>query len=133
MSIKSEFPMWSPHEKGKCYKRFTGDVPVEIKNSEVITIEDNRYALSFKFRWVEDAGQEGGDEQPLDGLMVQNAYVTIRTNSTNGFFDGDLVMLPKSSKLGGLWIIGANVKADYVYTPKQVQTYQYLQLTKADL
>lgn len=129
MAQKNEFPMWSPHERAKHFKRYTGELPVELKDSETITVEDNRYVLNGKLKWAETTSKEENDEQPLDGLLVPNTYVTIRTNSLKTFAVGDIIELPKSSPLGGLWIIQDGMTTDYTYTPKQVQTYQYLPLS----
>lgn len=121
--------MWSPHEKARLFKRYTGEIPVELKDSETITVEDNRYVFSGKLKWVETTSKEENDEQPIEGLLVPNTYVTIRTNSLKAFAVGDIIELPKSSPLGGLWVIQDGMTTDYAYTPKQVQTYQYLPLS----
>lgn len=129
MAQKNEFPMWSPHEKARLFKRYTGEIPVELKDSETMTVEDNRYVFSGKLKWVETTSKEENDEQPIEGLLVPNTYVTIRTNSLKAFAVGDIIELPKSSPLGGLWVIQDGMTTDYAYTPKQVQTYQYLPLS----
>ncbi len=129
MAQKNEFPMWSPHEKARLFKRYTGEIPVELKDSETMTVEDNRYVFSGKLKWVETTSKEENDEQPIEGLLVPNTYVTIRTNSLKAFAVGDIIELPKSSPLGGLWVIQDGMTTDYTYTPKQVQTYQYLPLS----
>lgn len=126
-----EYFMWSPHEKAKLFRRFTGELPMELKNKEIITVEDNRYVYRSAFRWVETTSAEIGDNQPLDGLIVEQNYLTIRTNSLMRFEKGDLVMLPNNTRLKGLWIISDGVKIDYIFTPKEIQTYQYLPLTNA--
>jgi hypothetical protein len=134
------YPLWSPHKKAKLYKRYTGDIDVEMvaeipaeddgkpTPAEIITIQDNRYVYNCSFTWVEVTSAESSGDQPVDGLLVQNEYVTIRTNSLNKFEVGDLVMLPKNSRLGGLWIISDGKTTEYTYTPKQIQTYQNLPL-----
>jgi hypothetical protein len=129
MAQKNEFPMWSPHEKARLFKRYTGEIPVELKDSETMTVEDNRYVFSGKLKWIETTSKEENDEQPIEGLLVPNTYVTIRTNSLKAFAVGDIIELPKSSPLGGLWVIQDGMTTDYAYTPKQVQTYQYLPLS----
>lgn len=129
MAQKNEFPMWSPHEKARLFKRYTGEIPVELKDSKTMTVEDNRYVFSGKLKWVETTSKEENDEQPIEGLLVPNTYVTIRTNSLKAFAVGDIIELPKSSPLGGLWVIQDGMTTDYTYTPKQVQTYQYLPLS----
>jgi hypothetical protein len=126
-----EFPLWTPHEKAKLYKRYTGEIPVELKGGEVITIEDVRYVLYGSFKWIETTSTESNDDQPMPGLIVEKKYVEIRTNSLKKFDSGDLVILPKTSPLSGLWIITDGARQDYAYTPKQVQTYQYLPLSNA--
>ena len=133
MAQKNEFPMWSPHEKARLFKRYTGEIPVELKDSETMTVEDNRYVFSGKLKWVETTSKEENDEQPIEGLLVPNTYVTIRTNSLKAFAVGDIIELPKSSPLGGLWVIQDGMTTDYAYTPKQVQTYQYLPLSSVGL
>ena len=85
--------------------------------------------FSGKLKWVETTSKEENDEQPIEGLLVPNTYVTIRTNSLKAFAVGDIIELPKSSPLGGLWVIQDGMTTDYTYTPKQVQTYQYLPLS----
>jgi hypothetical protein len=127
-----EYPLWSPHEKAKLYKRFTGEVSAEVKPAETITIEDNRYVYKGAFKWVEATAAENSDDQPVDGLILQSAYLTIRTNSLMKFETGDLIMLPKSSRFCGLWIINEGMTVEYAYTPKQVQTYQNLPLSRAE-
>ncbi|MDE6473608.1 MAG: hypothetical protein K2L70_00715 [Clostridia bacterium] len=147
MAQKIEYPMFSPHPKAKLYKRFTGDMPIKVDDNQIIqiemdgriievadggiiTIQNNRYVFVDKFRWIESTSKDSQSEQPLDGLIVSNSYVTIRTNSLKEFDCGDIVELPKESRLGGLWTIEDGATVDYVYTPKQVQTYQYLPLSK---
>lgn len=127
--MQSEYPMWSPHEKARLYKKFTGGLPVEMKDNEVITVQQNRYVYAGKLKWVEATEKERNDEQPMDGLLVENDYLTIRTNSLKDFHAGDIIQLPDSTPHGGLWVIASGARAAYTYTPKQVQTYQYLPLS----
>lgn len=129
MAQSFEYAMWTPHEKAKLYKRFTGDVPVELKDSEVITVQDNRYVLAGKFAWIETTSKEDISDQPIDGLIIESSYMTIKTNSLKVFKEGDIIMLPKTSRQGGLWIVDSGASTDYIYTPKQVQTYQFLPLS----
>lgn len=133
MAQTVEYQMFTPHPKAKLFKRLTNDMPVELKNGETITVEDNRYVFSGKLKWVETTSKEENDEQPIEGLLVPNTYVTIRTNSLKAFAVGDIIELPKSSPLGGLWVIQDGMTTDYAYTPKQVQTYQYLPLSSLGL
>lgn len=129
MAQTIEYPMFSPHPKAKLYKRFTGDIPIELKDNETITVQSNRYVYVGRFKWIENTQTEDGDEQPLSGLVVANSYVTIKTNSLKTFACGDVVELPKGTILAGLWEICDGKTKDYTYTPKQVQTYQYLPLS----
>ena len=124
-----EYPMFSPHPKAKLYKRFSSDMPIELKDGESITVQNNRYVYVGKFKWIENTQKEDTDEQPLDGLIVPNSYVTIKTNSLKKFDDGDVVQLPEGTPFAGFWIIRDGKSTDYIYTPKQVQTYQYLPLS----
>lgn len=133
MAQTVEYPMFTPHKKAKLFKRFTNDMPVELKNGDVITVQDNCYVCVGKFKWIENTTKEDVDEQPLGGLIIPNSYITIKTNSLKKFDDGDVVMLPKGSPLAGLWVISDGKTTDYVYTPKQVQTYQYLPLSSVGL
>ena len=128
-----EYPMFTPHPKAKLYKRLTNDISTERENGEIIIVQENRYALVGKFCWIEDTAKQDVVEQPLDGLIVPNSYVTIKTNSLIKFEDGDIVELPKSSRLAGLWIITDGQTTDYIYTPKQVQTYRHLPLSSVGL
>lgn len=120
--------MWSPHEKAKLFKRYTGNVPVELKDNEVIDIQDNRYVYVGAFKWVETTTLESAADQPLSGLPMANGYLTIRTNSLHSFSMGDIIELPKGCSFAGQWIITDGKTISYVYTPKQVQTYQTLPL-----
>lgn len=130
MAQNFEFPMWTPHPAAKLFKRYTADVPTEVGDSEIITVQKNRYVYSGSFKWVETTTAEKYDEQPITGLMVEGAYLTVRTNSLLKFAVGDVVELPAGSVCGGLWTITDGVSTDYTYTPKQVQTYQTLPLSK---
>lgn len=131
--MAQEYPMFSPNKKAKLFKRLTNDLPVELKDGEVITVQDNRYVCVGKFRWIENTQKEDVDEQPLNGLIIPNSYITIKTNSHRIFDDGDVVELPQGNRLAGLWIITDGKTTDYIYTPKQVQTYQYLPLSSVGL
>ena len=131
--MAKEYPMFSPNKKAKLFKRLTNDLPVELKDGEVITVQDNRYVCVGKFRWIENTQKEDVDEQPLNGLIIPNSYITIKTNSHRIFDDGDVVELPQGDRLAGLWIITDGKTTDYIYTPKQVQTYQYLPLSSVGL
>ncbi len=129
----TEYPMFTPYLKAKLYKRFTSDMPIELKDGETITVQNNRYVFVGKFRWIENTQKEDTDEQPLNGLIVGNSYITIKTNSLKKFDKGDIVQLPKGTPLAGLWIIDDGKSTDYIFTPKQVQTYQYLPLSSVGL
>ncbi len=140
-----EYPMWTPHEKAKLYKRYTADVDVTMREEEpedstppdqdflpvkeVITIQDNRYVYRSSFKWVEVTDDSNMSNQPISGLILDNSYLTIRTNSRQKFNTGDIVMLPKSSQFAGAWIIDDGRTIEFTYTPKQVQTYQTLPLS----
>ena len=129
----TEYPMFTPYLKAKLYKLFTSDMPIELKDGETITVQNNRYVFVGKFRWIENTQKEDTDEQPLNGLIVGNSYITIKTNSLKKFDKGDIVQLPKGTPLAGLWIIDDGKSTDYIFTPKQVQTYQYLPLSSVGL
>ena len=133
MAQTVEYPMFTPHKKAKLYKRLTNDMPIKLKDDEIITVQDNRYVCVGKFKWIETTAKEDVDEQPLTGLMVPNSYVTIKTNSLKKFASGDVIMLPKPSLLAGLWIVQDGQSTEYAYTPKQVQTFQYLPLSSVGL
>ena len=81
MAQTYEYPMFSPNERAKLYKRLTNDMPVEIRNGEKITVQDNRYVYIGKFRWIEHTEKQDGDEQPLDWLLIEPSNFTIKTNS----------------------------------------------------
>lgn len=123
------YPMWSPHPKAKLYKKFTGDVPVEFKGNEVITIQQNRYVFVRSIKWVEETSKDSYDEQPVSGLLICNSYVTVKTNALTPIGDGDILELPHDSRLGGFWIVQDGAFIEYTYTPKQVQTFQHLPLS----
>ncbi len=133
MAQTFEYPMFSPHPKAKLYKRLTNDMPIELKDGETITVQGNRYVLIGRFRWIEETAKQDADEQPINGLIIPNSYVTVKTNSLKRFDDGDVIELPKPSPLAGLWIITEGKSTDYVYTPKQVQTFQHLPLSSVGL
>ena len=69
----TEYPMFTPYLKAKLYKRFTSDMPIELKDGETITVQNNRYVFVGKFRWIENTQKEDTDEQPLNGLIVGNS------------------------------------------------------------
>ena len=133
MAQTFEYPMFSPHPKAKLYKRLTNDMPIELKDGETITVQGNRYVLIGRFRWIEETAKQDADEQPINGLIIPNSYVTVKTNSLKRFDDGDVIELPKPSPLAGLWIITEGKSTDYVYTPKQEQTFQHLPLSSVGL
>lgn len=133
MAQTYEYPMFSPNEKAKLYKRLTNDMPIEIANGEKITVQGNRYAYIGKFRWVEHTEKQDGDEQPLDGLIINNSYLTIKTNSLMKFSEGDIIKLPDDTPFAGYWIITEGQTTDYAFTPKRIQRYQYLPLSSVGL
>lgn len=45
MAQTVEYQMFTPHPKAKLFKRLTNDMPVELKNGETITVQNNRYGL----------------------------------------------------------------------------------------
>lgn len=129
-----EYPMFSPHPKAKLYKRLTNDMPVELQNGDTITVQSNRYVcVSKRIKWIEYTEKQDADEQPLDGLIIPNSYVTIQTNSREKFDDGDIIQIVGDTPLAGFWLIMDGKSTDYVYTPKQVQRFQYLPLSSAGL
>lgn len=125
MAQNFEYPMFSPNERAKLYKRLTNDMPIEIRNGEKITVQDNRYVYIGKFRWIDATQKNENEYQPVDGLIVPNGYATIKTNSLMKFENGDMVVLD-----GELWTVDGETQIDYTYTPKKVQTYQYLEIKK---
>ena len=150
MAQTFEHPMFSPHPPAKLYKRLTNDMTVRVENDKIvqiefncktvkvandgiITVQNNRYAHIGQFRWIEETKKEDTDEQPLDGLIVPNSYLTIKTNSLKEFGEGDVVFLPKDTPFAGLWIIDKGLSIDYIFTPKRVQTYQYLPLSSVGI
>lgn len=133
MSQKFEYPMFTPHKRAKLYKRLTNDMAIKLQNEEIITIQNNRYVYAGKFKWIENTSKQDMDEQPLNGLIVPNSYISIKTNSLKVFDDGDVVELPDSSPLSGLWIITDGKETEYIYTPKQIQTYQILPLSSVGI
>ncbi len=126
---KFEYPMFSPHPKAKLYKKFTGDVPVELKNNEVITVQQNRYVFSRSIKWVEETAKDSYDEQPIEGLLIGNSYITIKTNTLAEITDGDLIELPHDTSLGGMWIVQDGASVEHTYTPKAVQTFRHVPLS----
>lgn len=133
MSQTVEYPMFTPHKKAKLYKRLTNDTSIKLQNEEIITVQNNRYVYAGKFKWIENTSKQDMDEQPLNGLIVPNSYISIKTNSLKVFDDGDVVELPVGSPLSGLWIITDGKETEYVYTPKQIQTYQILPLSSVGI
>ena len=133
MAQTVEYQMFTPHPKAKLFKRLTNDMPVELKNGETITVQNNRYVCVGKFKWIESTTKQDTDEQPLDGLIVPNSYVTIRTNSLKKFNDGDVIKITGDTPLAGFWLIIDGKTTDYIYTPRQIQTFQHLPISSAGL
>lgn len=146
MAQSVEFYMWSPYPCAKLYKRYTGNQAVKVKGADgtpitldgktvaddqdIITVQNNRYVLvSSKVKWVEESPKESNDEEPIKGMLVENEYLTIKTNSLLEFAVGDVIELPKDSPFAGLWIVQSGKAIDHICTPKPVQTYQHLPLS----
>lgn len=82
--------------RAKLHKRLSGNADATIRTEQtngtairnginsitvsnnVITIEDNRYAAYCSIAWTEADDMTEGDEQPLDGLPVESARMTIK-------------------------------------------------------
>lgn len=128
MAQSIEYPMWSPHKRAKLYKRYTGNQAV-VAQGETIVVQNNRYVLSGRIKWVEETPKESNDEEPIGGLLVENEYLTIKTNSLLEVGDGDIIELPKDSPFAGLWVVQSGKTIDHIYTPKPLQTYQHLPLS----
>lgn len=139
MAQNFEYPMWSPHKRADLFKRYDGELPAGITNkvvsiddkemhNGVVIIEGYRYVYSGSIKWVETTAEQSQDEQPLDGLIVPNSYITIKTNSLKEIKTGDVIRLPDGT-YAGLWIVTDGATKDYAYTPKQVQTFQHLPLS----
>lgn len=145
MAQSVEYPMSSPHPRAKLYKRYTGNQTVKVEgdnnapialdgktvvdDQNTITVQDNRYVLSGRLKWVEETPKESNDEEPIKGLLVENEYLTIKTNSLLEFAVGDVIELPEGSPFAGRWIVQSGKAIDYVYTPKPLQTFQHLPLS----
>ena len=67
-----EYPMFTPNEKAKLYKRFTGDITIDIRKNETITVQGNRYVYIGKFRWIAATDKTENEYQPIDGLLTPN-------------------------------------------------------------
>lgn len=128
MAQSVEYPMWSPHKLAKVYKRYTGNQAVAVQG-ETIVVQNNRYVLTKRIKWVEESPKESNDEEPIGGLLVENEYLTIKTNSLLEFGVGDVIELPKDSPFAGLWIVQSGKAIDHIYTPKPLQTFQHLPLS----
>ena len=156
-----EYPMFTSHPRAKLYKRLTNDTPIKTENGKIIqtklnnnakqaaddldnefvpvaddgmiTIQSNRYVCVGTLKWIEHTEKQVTDEQPINGLIIPNAYVTIKTNSLKKFDEGDVIQICGNTPLAGLWLIMDEMRTDYVYTPRQVQRYQYLPLSSAGL
>ena len=133
MAQTVEYQMFTPHPKAKLFTRLTNDMPVELKNGETITVQNNRYVCVGKFKWIESTTKQDTDEQPLDGLIIPNSYMTIKTNSLKTFDDGDVVELPKDTPFAGYWIVTDGKETQIVYTPKPVQAFQFIPLSSVGL
>lgn len=133
MAQTVEYQMFTPHPKAKLYKRLTNDMPVELKNGDTITVQNNRYACVGKIKWIENTTKQDTDEQPLTGLIVPNSYITIKTNTLKTIDDGDIIELPKGTPLAGYWIVTDGKETQYVYTPKPVLAYQLIPLSSVGL
>lgn len=133
MAQTVEYQMFTPHPKAKLFKRLTNDMQVELKNGETITVQNNRYVCVGKFKWIESTTKQDTDEQPLDGLIIPNSYMTIKTNSLKTFDDGDVVELPKDTPFAGYWIVTDGKETQIVYTPKPVQAFQFIPLSSVGL
>lgn len=102
-------------------------------NGDTITVQNNRYACVGKIKWIENTTKQDTDEQPLEGLIVPNSYITIKTNTLKTIDDGDIIELPKGTPLAGYWIVTDGKETQFIYTPKPVQTFQFIPLSSVGL
>lgn len=145
MAQSIEYPMFSPHPRAKIYKRYTGNQTAKVQSDgktpvavdgktviddyDTIIFQNNRYVLNGRIKWVEESPKESNDEQPISGLLVENEYLTIKTNSLINIAVGDIIELPEGSPFAGRWIVQSGKSIDHIYTPKPLQTYQHVPLS----
>ena len=125
-----EMPMYSPHKKGKLFTRFTHKEDLTLAQGIKIATELNDYNCYTEFKWIFEEVLQEGTYQPLLGLIADDGYATIRTNSLSEFKKGDIVYLKWAQKPNGCLFVIANTSVNYIYTPKPIQNYQRLELKK---
>lgn len=74
----------------KLFKRFTFKQEHEIdydgkglvvNSQDTITFENNRYVCHYSFAWVEATDLQESEIQPIRGLIVETANMTIKMNA----------------------------------------------------
>jgi|GEM_PF-5807441 len=130
--MQYEIPFWSPHPKGKAYKQYTFDLPLELKNRagevETIVVQGQNYACHFAFKWQFVYDVSKGKNQALQGLVMDEESVLIRTNCVKDIDVGDVVWLKSQANKDGTKYTVVDVRQQWAYCPKMVRTFLNLSL-----
>jgi len=142
--VLKEFPMYSPHPKGKLYERFDdhAQIPtinriVKLDGNGTVTdtvfsaflVELNNYFNYHNFKWVFETELQSEQRETMQGLINNSIYITIKTNCLKEIKSGDILYLECGMwRKGKYFVVTGQPKRDYIYTPKMRPTYQHLEL-----
>lgn len=96
------------------------DEELEVQAAErgnVIQFEKNNYVRKLKFDCIKETDQQDMVHQPINGLLSETSYLTLKTHCFSSFADkpkiGDILFYQ-----GVFWMIEETYKT-YIYTPRE--------------
>lgn len=103
--------------KAVWWKRFNDVDNLNIKDRQIKNIERNKYVRQFSFDCTRDGEQQNSDYQAIRGLLVDTAYITLKTQN----FTGQKEKPSKADIIeykGLFWLIEETQQA-FIYTPRE--------------
>jgi len=90
-------------------------LPAEIGN--IIRFEKNNYVRKFKFDCIKESDQDEMVHQPINGLLSETSYLTLKTHCFSSFADkpkiGDILFYQ-----GAFWFV-EEIQNTYYYSPRE--------------
>ncbi len=97
-----------------------GDEELEVQGAQIgniIRFGDDNFIRQFKFDCIKDGYQQNTMEQPLNGLITDMGYLTLKTHNFSQYKDkpknGDILFYQ-----GSFWRV-EETQNQYMYTPRE--------------
>ena len=129
MGYMDDMPFWSPHTDARLFKRYTFEKDIQVDDNVQLAVELDNYKNYESFKWVYQTSTQTQTGQVHTNYLADTNFFTIRTNSQEDFRQGDIIWLQSADfPEGAYFIITDPVNNGYLYSGKQVPTFQDISL-----